>query len=52
MPQTDQKKCAHIPCTCKVTEKYCSQACKDAGSSETEIACPCEHPTCAARATA
>jgi hypothetical protein len=52
MAQTDQKKCEHVPCTCNASDKYCSQACKDAGSSETEIACPCGHPSCAAQVTA
>ena len=41
--------CAHIPCQCLVQagEKYCGQACKEAGSSEVEIACQCDHGTCA-----
>jgi len=46
---TDKKsKCAHVPCACVAPagEKYCSQFCKEAGSSETEIACDCGHPAC------
>jgi hypothetical protein len=52
MAEANQKKCAHVPCTCNVSDKYCSQACKDAGSSETEIACACGHPSCRAQVTA
>jgi hypothetical protein len=52
MTPTDQKKCAHVPCTCQASEKYCSQACEDAGSDETEIACLCGHPGCTAEVTA
>lgn len=52
MTQTDVKKCAHVPCTCNASYKFCSQACKDAGSSETEITCPCGHPSYAAQLTA
>jgi hypothetical protein len=52
MTQTDQKKCAHVPCSCNASDKYCSQACQDAGSSETEIACQCGHPSCDAQVTA
>jgi hypothetical protein len=42
------KKCAHIPCLCNVTngEKYCGEACRDAGSKDVEIACQCDHPAC------
>jgi len=47
---TDQqsKKCAHIPCRCDVPqgEEYCSQACREAGSEDVEIACQCDHPQC------
>jgi hypothetical protein len=41
-------KCAHIPCLCDVPpgEKYCGDACRDAGSEDTEIACECDHPAC------
>jgi hypothetical protein len=43
------KKCAHPACICvpPAGEKYCSPICKDAGSSEEEIACECGHPACA-----
>jgi hypothetical protein len=43
-----ETKCAHPACRCITTEheKYCSQYCKDAGSSELEIACDCGHPSC------
>lgn len=42
------KKCAHIPCTCEVTngDEFCGQACRDAGSEEVEIACNCSHTAC------
>jgi hypothetical protein len=48
MTTTEQKTCAHIPCTCQVEsgQKYCSDSCKDAGSGEVEIACECGHTTC------
>jgi len=41
----ESKKCAHLACLCMAPagEKYCSQFCKDAGTSETEIACDCGH---------
>jgi len=50
MKETEEKLCAHIPCRCVVGrgERYCSQACKDAGSSDVEIACECGHESCAA----
>jgi alpha-L-arabinofuranosidase len=43
-----EKKCAHPACTCMVDTgtKYCSQYCKDAGSTM-EIACNCGHAGCA-----
>ena len=42
------RKCAHEPCQCTVAahEKYCSDFCRDAGASETEIACDCHHEAC------
>jgi len=47
----NQKKCAHPICTCNAREgdKYCSEACKDAGGT-TEIECSCGHPGCKAQA--
>jgi hypothetical protein len=48
MKQTNPKKCAHVLCSCNSSETYCSQACKDAGSRETDVACPCGHQGCAA----
>jgi len=44
----EQVKCAHLPCRCSVQagDKYCGEACKDAGSKEVEIACQCDHSTC------
>jgi hypothetical protein len=51
MKETDNKKCAHVPCSCAARENT-SQACEDAGSSETEIACQCGHPSCDAQVTA
>jgi len=49
MAENEAKTCAHEPCTCTVTsgEKYCSDACHDAGAEEVEIACQCQHPACA-----
>jgi hypothetical protein len=52
MKETDNKKCAHVPCSCAAKDKYCSQACEDAGSRETEIACQRGHPGCAAQVRA
>jgi hypothetical protein len=48
MTTNEQNKCAHLPCRCLVQagDKYCSQACKEAGSKELEIACQCDHGTC------
>jgi hypothetical protein len=48
MTTTEQTKCAHLPCKCMAQpgEKYCGQACKEAGSEEVEIACPCDHGPC------
>src|ERR1700683_5519233 len=45
MMATAQTKCAHLPCKCMAPsgEKYCGQFCKEAGSSEVEIACQCDH---------
>jgi len=44
----EQSKCAHLPCRCRVEpgDKYCSQACKEAGSKDVEIACQCDHGAC------
>ncbi len=44
----EQVKCAHLPCRCLVQagDKYCGQACKEAGSKEVEIACQCDHGKC------
>jgi predicted RNase H-like nuclease len=48
MAENEAKTCAHEPCLCTVadSEKYCSDACRDAGSKEVEIACQCQHPAC------
>lgn len=48
MMTTEQNKCAHLPCRClaQAGDEYCSQACQDAGSSEVEIACQCDHGIC------
>ena len=45
---TSEKKYAHLPCRCLVqsSDKYCGEACKDAGSKEVEIACQCDHGPC------
>jgi len=52
MKETADKKCAHVPCSCAAKDKYCSQACADAGNSETEIACQGGHRSCEAQVTA
>jgi hypothetical protein len=48
MSTNQEKRCAHIPCQCAVPtgEKYCGQACEEAGSEEVEIACQCDHGPC------
>jgi hypothetical protein len=48
MANQEKTTCAHIPCMCEVAsgEKYCSEACRNAGSKDVEIACQCDHPTC------
>lgn len=45
--ETKSKKCAHPACSCPVgnDQKYCSQYCKDAGSTM-EISCNCGHAGC------
>jgi len=48
MANQEQNKCAHIPCLCDVRadQKYCGDACRNAGSDEVEIACNCDHASC------
>ncbi len=48
MDPEKSKKCAHPACNCEVGDggKYCSQYCKDAGSTM-EISCNCGHVGCA-----
>jgi hypothetical protein len=48
----EKKKCAHPACACEVNadSRYCSQYCKDAGST-TEISCNCGHAGCAVTET-
>jgi hypothetical protein len=48
---SETQKCAHPSCQCQVaaSDKFCSELCKTAGSSEVEIACDCGHPACANR---
>ena len=48
MTTIEKTKCGHLPCQCSVqsSDKYCGQACKDAGSKEVEIACQCDHRPC------
>lgn len=52
MNYPEQNTCAHIPCSCLVSpgERYCSDACEEAGSEEVEIACDCGHATCSVAA--
>jgi hypothetical protein len=51
--EPEKKKCAHPACNCMAAQdsKYCSQYCKDAGSTM-EISCNCGHAGCALRASA
>ncbi len=46
MANQQTKKCAHLPCRCQVPagQKYCGDACRDAGGEDVEIACQCDHP--------
>ena len=48
MKNQEKTKCAHIPCLCDASpgQQYCSEACRDAGSEEVEVACQCGHSTC------
>ena len=48
MANQEKAKCAHIPCMCEISsgQKYCSEACGDAGSNDVEIACQCDHAAC------
>lgn len=48
MTTNEQVKCAHLPCRCLVQagNRYCRQACTEAGSKEVEIACQCDHTPC------
>jgi hypothetical protein len=48
MTTNEQVKCSHLPCQCfaPAGDKYCGQACKDAGSKDVEIACQCDHAPC------
>jgi hypothetical protein len=48
MTTSEKNKCGHLSCRCEVQtgDKYCGQACKDAGSKEVEIACQCNHGSC------
>ena len=48
MTISEKGKCAHLPCPCLVqsSDKYCGEACKEAGSKEVEIACQCDHEPC------
>jgi hypothetical protein len=48
MANQEKAKCAHIPCLCEVApgQKYCSEACRDAGTEDVEVACQCDHASC------
>src|SRR5580700_9426187 len=48
MDNQSKTKCAHIPCACEVppSQEYCSEACRNAGSEDVEIACQCDHAAC------
>ena len=48
MDNQGKTKCAHSPCACEVppSREYCSEACRNAGSEDVEIACQCDHAAC------
>jgi hypothetical protein len=48
MANQEENKCAHIPCLCEVApgQKYCGEACREAGSEDVEVACQCDHAKC------
>ena len=48
MTNQETRKCSHIPCLCDVPrgQMYCGDSCRDAGSSDVEIACQCDHAAC------
>jgi hypothetical protein len=43
------KKCAHPPCTCSTSDKYCSPQC-EAMEKTPDIDCRCGHASCRGRA--
>jgi hypothetical protein len=49
----DNRKCAHEPCTCKVSpeQKFCSTSCEQsAAASQTHAqTCSCHHDACQGR---
>jgi hypothetical protein len=48
MRQADPRKCANVLCSCNASDTYCGQACKEADSRDTDIACRCGHQGCVA----
>lgn len=48
MENQEKTKCAHIPCLCDVAwgQEYCSEACRDAGSEDVDVACQCGQASC------
>ncbi len=52
MENRKREKCAHAGCSCLAgnDSKYCSPYCESA-KDKTEIACGCEHPGCAGKAS-
>jgi hypothetical protein len=48
MTRSEPEKCARLTCKCPVEpgNKYCGQACKEAGVKEVEIPCQCDHGAC------
>ena len=46
--RTDEKQCAHQPCTCKVEgeRRFCSDDCEDENDSDPTSVCTCAHPGC------
>ena len=48
METQEKSNCEHVPCSCLVEpgQKYCGDACRNAGSEEVEIACQCDHAAC------
>lgn len=49
MTPDKMKKCAHPPCTCRSSDKYCSAQCQ-AMEKTPDVSCSCNHSDCGGRA--